>query len=73
MSFTLPCVSGKMHFFGPGAVKQSFVIPHSRTAIPNDNPPSGCLMKTKALFGEWPPVLKELRPCASDCVKEAWR
>lgn len=37
--------------FGLGAGTQSsFVIPHSRAAIPNDIPPSGCLMKTKALF-----------------------
>lgn len=36
---------------GLSAVKQSsFVIPLSRAAIPNDNPPSGCLMKTKALL-----------------------
>lgn len=57
--------------FGPAT--QSFVIPHSRAAVLNDNPPSRSLMKTKALFCERPPVLQELRPCVGDCVTEAWR
>ncbi len=79
MSSTPLCTSRlvKRIVFGLGAVKQSsFVIPHSRAAIPNDIPPSGCLMKTKALFfffWEQSPVWKELRPCVSECVKEAGR
>lgn len=67
--------SGETHCSsGLGAVTQSSsVIPQSSAAVPNDIPPSGCLMKTKALFENSPPVWKELRPCVSECVKEAGR
>lgn len=60
--------------FGLATTKQSsFVIPHWRAAIPKDTLQRGSLMKTKALFENSHPLWKELRPCASQCVKEAGR
>lgn len=59
---------------GLSAVKQSsFVIPHSRAAIPNDNPSGWMPNEDKSSFWEQPPVWKELRPCVSEFVKEAGR